>query len=239
MCLKLIPKLFLELLQLCMFSSSSSMFGYSKLESSNGMGSIRLRSTDNLLDLDMDMSDVTLEWRDLEVYIPADNTWCRTSGVTNFILSGCQGRVDSGSLVGIMGESGCGKTTLLHALSKGLPAGLTSTGSVSVNGVECRGDMPCTFVPQFDQFIPRLTVREHLFYQAAFRLPRYTSKYLKAAKVTGIVEELNLGKCEHSKIGSRVGERGLSGGEMKRLSVAQELLSDPALILLDEPTSGE
>jgi len=58
-------------------------------------------------------------------------------------------------------------------------------------------------------------------------------------QVGAILEELNLMKVRHSKIGSVRGARGISGGELKRLSVAQELLVDPSLIILDEPTSGK
>lgn len=56
--------------------------------------------------------------------------------------------------------------------------------------------------------------------------------------MSNILEELNLTKVRYSRIGSTKKERGISGGELKRLSVAQELLVDPSLIILDEPTSG-
>jgi ABC-type multidrug transport system ATPase subunit len=57
--------------------------------------------------------------------------------------------------------------------------------------------------------------------------------------VSNILDELNLMKVRYSRIGSTKEERGISGGELKRLSVAQELLVDPSLIILDEPTSGQ
>lgn len=57
-------------------------------------------------------------------------------------------------------------------------------------------------------------------------------------QVSNILEELNLNKVRYSRIGSTKETRGISGGELKRLSVAQELLVDPSLIMLDEPTSG-
>ena len=74
--------------------------------------------------------------------------------------------------------------------------------------------------------------------QAALRLgPSYTA-LSKEGKIANILEELNLVKVRHTRIGSVKGQRGISGGEGKRLSVAQELLVEPSLIILDEPTSG-
>ena len=65
----------------------------------------------------------------------------------------------------------------------------------------------------------------------------YSTAHL-LTQVSNILEELNLNKVRYSSIGSTKETRGISGGELKRLSVAQELLVDPSLIILDEPTSG-
>ena len=111
---------------------------------------------------------------------------------------------------------------------------------MTLNRVEIGVRLPpsCTYVPQFDEFQPCLSVTEHLHFQAALRLGPSFSTMAKEGKIANILEELNLVKVRHTRIGSVKGKRGISGGELKRLSVAQELLVDPSLIILDEPTSG-
>jgi ABC-type multidrug transport system ATPase subunit len=59
----------------------------------------------------------------------------------------------------------------------------------------------------------------------------------KLKQVDATMQSLNLTKSAHTKIGDHMA-RGVSGGERKRVSIANELLTDPSVILLDEPTSG-
>ena len=215
---------------------------YSKIDGTT-RGSIQLRKADSLLQITEPLvQEISLEWKGLDVVVPAQ-TRCfgrKLVQEEKYILRGVSGSVAPGSLVGIMGESGCGKTTLLQALTRELSPSLDTLGSITLNKVEAGNRLPnsCAYVPQFDDFPPCLTVTEHLYFQALLRLGRAYTALAKEGKVANILEELNLLKVRHSRIGSKNGARGISGGELKRLSVAQELLVDPSLIILDEPTSG-
>ena len=93
------------------------------------------------------------------------------------------------------------------------------------------------FVTQDDLMWQTLTVEATLTYASELRLPESLPRDQKAARVEHIICLLGLEKCRGTQIGGAL-QRGVSGGERKRVSIALELLTDPALLLLDEPTSG-
>lgn len=93
------------------------------------------------------------------------------------------------------------------------------------------------YVEQDDQLMGIMTVRENLMFSAQLRLPVSISKNEKQCRVEDTIELLGLWKCANSKIGTDM-IRGVSGGERKRCSIGMELVVDPAVIFLDEPTSG-
>ena len=82
-----------------------------------------------------------------------------------------------------------------------------------------------------------MTVRETLRFAAATRLPAALGAAAQQAAVERIIRRLGLGKAADTLVGGGL-VRGVSGGERKRTSIAVELLSNPSLIFLDEPTSG-
>jgi ABC-type multidrug transport system ATPase subunit/ABC-type multidrug transport system permease subunit len=90
---------------------------------------------------------------------------------------------------------------------------------------------------QTDVALPNLTVRETLIYAAQLRLSESTPRDELEARVDGLIEELGLIHCANTRVGSEM-VRGVSGGELRRLSIAQELINDPDYLFLDEPTSG-
>lgn len=80
-----------------------------------------------------------------------------------------------------------------------------------------------------------MTVRECLDFAARLKLPG--SEQSKTDRVQQVINELKLNKCEGTRIGGPL-VKGVSGGERKRTSIGVELITDPSLIFLDEPTTG-
>lgn len=94
----------------------------------------------------------------------------------------------------------------------------------------------CGFVAQDDTLFPLLTVRETLSFSAKFRL-KGTSAQEKKDRVEGLMQELGLSHVADSFVGDEE-NRGISGGERKRVSIGVDVIHDPPILLLDEPTSG-
>lgn len=153
------------------------------------------------------------------------------------ILNGVTGMVCPGELLAMLGPSGSGKTTLLTALG-GRQTGKLS-GKITYNNQPFCGSTKrrTGFVTQDDVLYPHLTVTETLLFTAMLRLPKSLTQDEKVSHVDRVVTELGLTKCQNSLIGGPL-FRGISGGEKKRVSIGQEMLINPSLLLLDEPTSG-
>jgi len=99
-------------------------------------------------------------------------------------------------------------------------------------------------VPQQDILPPTLTVFEALLFAARLRLPESISDVDKQARVEGVMDVLGIAALRDVRIGY-AGEgggggrvRGISGGEMRRVSIGLELVAKPDVLILDEPTSG-
>lgn len=161
-------------------------------------------------------------------------------GGEKVILRDVVGRADAGSFNAILGPSGCGKTSLLDCLAL---RNSSFTGALRLDGKALTGTyfLHTGYVHQKELFFPHLTAREHLTFHAVTRLSREYSMDECLARVDTVMEEVDLSKVSDTRIGG--GElyltKGLSGGERKRLNIATELLADPSLLLLDEPTSGK
>jgi ABC-type multidrug transport system ATPase subunit len=80
-------------------------------------------------------------------------------------------------------------------------------------------------------------VYETLLYSAKLRLPKSISLTMKMQRVEQVLAQLGLESCRNTRIGNR-DKRGISGGERKRVSIGIELVTDPEIIFLDEPSSG-
>ena len=115
-----------------------------------------------------------------------------------------------------------------------------TSGTILVNGVEERISKYkklVGFVPQEDVMLRKLTVREVLDHSASLRLPSNWSRAQRKQFVDDVVSLLELGHIQNSVIGDEA-ERGISGGERKRVNIGIELVSDPYVLFLDEPTTG-
>ncbi|XP_032239520.1 protein white isoform X2 [Nematostella vectensis] len=153
---------------------------------------------------------------------------------------GVSGKVKPGTLVAIMGASGAGKSTLMNVLAHRNIANMKVCGTVKVNGRAVGLDINTisAYVQQEDLFIGKLTVREHLIFNALLRMEKHFTKRQRLERVEQILDELGLRRCADTLIGVPGRIRGISGGEKKRLSFASEVLTDPAILFADEPTSG-
>jgi len=143
-----------------------------------------------------------------------------------------------------MGPTGCGKTSLLNVLaarvSSGGAASTMLTGSITVNGTPRRDEdfrRISAYVLQDDKMYPHLTVYETLMLAAHFYLPNGVSDEDKDAMVQNVIDELGLRKAKDTIIGDEK-VRGVSGGERRRANIGAQLIADPAVLFLDEPTSG-
>ncbi|XP_008296303.1 ATP-binding cassette sub-family G member 5 [Stegastes partitus] len=158
---------------------------------------------------------------------------------TRQILNDVSFHVDSGQIMGILGNSGSGKTTLLDAISGRIGNSGTLLGDVYVNGRKLKREeyQDCfSYVLQSDNLLSYLTVEETLTYTAQLALRKHSAEAIKK-KVSAVMAELSLTHVAHSVIGGRIFP-GISGGERRRVSIASQLLQDPRVILLDEPTTG-
>ncbi|MFA6923460.1 MAG: ATP-binding cassette domain-containing protein [Bacteroidales bacterium] len=144
----------------------------------------------------------------------------------------------SGNLCGIMGSNGAGKTTLLNVLC-GMET--PSNGEILINGINVHKEKDklkgvIGFVPHDDMLIENLTVFENLYYNASLIFKDLSGKEIKE-KVLSIIHNLELTHIKDFKVGSPLNKR-ISGGERKKLNISLELLREPSVLFIDEPTSG-
>uniref|UniRef100_A0A8C7KJP7 Broad substrate specificity ATP-binding cassette transporter ABCG2 n=1 Tax=Oncorhynchus kisutch TaxID=8019 RepID=A0A8C7KJP7_ONCKI len=138
----------------------------------------------------------------------------------------------------ILGPTGSGKSSFLDVLAaRKDPSGLS--GEVLIDGAPQPPNFKCLsgYVVQDDVVMGTLTVRENLRFSAALRLPRSVPQKEKDARVNDLITELGLTKVADAKVGTQM-IRGISGGERKRTNIGMELIIDPSVLFLDEPTTG-
>ena len=138
-------------------------------------------------------------------------------------------------------SAGAGKTTLVEILAGKAKAGhAVGRVSFSSDGAATATNPRVGFVPQQDVLPPMLTVYEALLFAARLRLPESIPDEEKISRVEVVIDKLGIKSIRDSRIGSNIsgGKRGISGGEMRRVSIGLELLAKPDVLILDEPTSG-
>jgi ABC-type multidrug transport system ATPase subunit/uncharacterized tellurite resistance protein B-like protein len=145
---------------------------------------------------------------------------------------------ESGKLIGIMGGSGAGKSTLLNVLN-GMET--PSGGSVKINGKNIHTEKEALegvigHVSQDDLLIEELTVYQNLFYNAKLCFGNLSDEDI-AKRCNHLLADLGLSETRHLKVGSPL-EKTISGGQRKRLNIALELVREPSVLFVDEPTSG-
>lgn len=154
------------------------------------------------------------------------------------LLRSVDASLEAGSLTAILGGSGSGKTTLLNTVAERMfSTRLSQTGRVLFNNSNGVHSIRHAYVMQQDILLPTLTVRETLRYSADLRLPPPTTKEERMRIVEEVILELGLKECANTRIGDNQ-HRGCSGGEKRRVSIGVQLLSNPSVLFLDEPTTG-
>lgn len=163
------------------------------------------------------------------------------------ILHRSSGYLPNGHVCGILGPSGAGKSTFLSAIAGRPGASLQIDGHV-LHHYESSSSMDdmapvlshrVAWLQQQDVFFERLTVQETLDLAVFLEWPRLSRKQRQAISSNSL-ESLGLSRVKDRQVGSPRMSNGanLSGGEMRRLSVALELVTDPLIFLADEATSG-
>lgn len=187
---------------------------------------------------------IALSFQEIEYSIHGKSRFGLKNGVQTKLLHSISGCVMPGETLAVMGPSGAGKTTLLNILAGRPMKSASLSGDICLNGDAIQlKRRPHVFkqfagyVMQSDCLLGSLTVKETLMFYAHMRLPRRMSTAVKEERVDQVIEELGLKRIEHSRIGTQL-SRGISGGERKRVSIAVELITAPALVFADEPTTG-
>ncbi|MDX2432230.1 MAG: ATP-binding cassette domain-containing protein, partial [Bacteroides sp.] len=147
---------------------------------------------------------------------------------------------ESGKLVGIMGGSGVGKSTLLNVLNGNL---VPKHGEILINGYNIHDPLEkeklngvIGFIPQDDLLIEDLTVYQNLYYNAKLCLNRYDEQKI-VKLVEQVLIDLDLFGIKDLKVGKPL-NKVISGGQRKRVNIALELIREPSVLFVDEPTSG-
>jgi ABC-2 type transport system ATP-binding protein len=156
-------------------------------------------------------------------------------GVTRFYgeqraLDNVSFRVQTGEIAGFLGPNGAGKSTMMKIITGFIPS---SSGHVFVNGMEAGTDNPevkkqIGYLPENNPLYPEMYVREYLGFVASI----YKSGISKKKQIDHIIEVTGLAPEQKKKIGS------LSKGYRQRVGLAQSLIHNPAVLILDEATTG-
>eukprot|EP00052_Salpingoeca_macrocollata_P010943 m.84510 g.84510 ORF g.84510 m.84510 type:complete len:625 (-) comp17803_c0_seq1:57-1931(-) len=154
------------------------------------------------------------------------------------LLNDISGLCKAGEITAIAGQSGAGKSTLLDVLAGRIPSEELDGGVVKASGRPISNTFRKNsgYVMQDDLLYPLLTVMETLQYTAKLRcrLPEQA----RNRRIASILEQLSLTDSAATIIGDNDRNRGISGGQKRRVSIAQEMIRNPSVIFMDEVTSG-
>lgn len=194
--------------------------------------------------ISLQIEGASLAWRNITVEVPLTKKAVREAALadeenqkptTKRILNNVSGFVEPGQVLYIMGPSGSGKTTVLDSLADRV--------KLPVQGIQVLDGKMKTpnslksaakYVQQTDDLLGVLTVKETLETSAALYISDASKR---PAAVKDVMNILGLTAHANTKIGNAL-VRGLSGGQVRRVSIGCELVASPRLIFLDEPTSG-
>lgn len=156
-----------------------------------------------------------------------------TNGIKRFNFN-----EESGRLIGIIGGSGSGKSTLLNVLNGNIKP---RTGSIKINGYDIHENKEQVkgiigYVPQDDLLIKELTVYQNLYYNAKLCFSSIPEVQIEQMVEKALID-FDLVEARNLNVGDALNTI-LSGGQRKRLNIALELIREPSILFVDEPTSG-
>ncbi|XP_012546162.1 ATP-binding cassette sub-family G member 4 [Bombyx mori] len=188
---------------------------------------------------------VDIEFNDISLKVSEGCTFRRNKT----ILKGISGLFKSGELTAIMGPSGAGKSSLMNALTGFSTKGVT--GRIRAGDCLCELRMwmnsplvsrnlgslkeyrkKSCYILQDDRLNPLFTVNELMTFAADMKLGNTLNDKTKLGVINDILNSLGLAGTRETRCGN------LSGGQKKRLSIAVELIDNPPVVFLDEPTTG-
>ncbi|KAF5463243.1 hypothetical protein F2P56_019173 [Juglans regia] len=184
---------------------------------------------------------LTVVFEDVQYYVDTPLEM-REQGFTNKrlqLLSDVTGALRPGVLTALMGVSGAGKTTLLDVLAGRKTSGYIE-GQIKIGGypkVQATFARISGYCEQTDIHSPQLTVEESVIFSAWLRLSAEVDPKTKAAFVDEVLETIELDKIKDALVGIP-GATGLSNEQRKRLTIAVELVANPSIIFMDEPTTS-
>ncbi len=146
-------------------------------------------------------------------------------------------KANGGELIGIMGGSGAGKSTLLNLFNGNIKP---DKGKILINGINIQDRKKAEgiigYIPQDDLLIEDLSVYQNLYFNAELSFKDLSEPEIRN-KVDSILVDLDLWDVRDLKVGSPL-KKVISGGQRKRLNISLELIRNPLVLFVDEPTSG-
>ena len=147
------------------------------------------------------------------------------------VLKDVSFEINKGEIVGFLGQNGAGKTTLMRILTSYLSA---TSGKITIGGKDISKDSLAVrkkigYLPETPPLYPSMKVRDYLKFSA--ELKDVPSKY-QSKQIDKVLQECNITDIRDKTI------RVLSKGYRQRVGIAQAIINDPDLLILDEPTNG-
>ncbi len=143
-------------------------------------------------------------------------------------------RVEKGEILGFLGPNGAGKTTTMRVLTGYMPAtdGTATVAGFDVFANPVEAKRRIGYLPETPPLYPDMTVREYLTFVAKLKLPKTVSKSERTERIDSAMRKTHV-----DDMANRHCSR-LSKGYKQRVGLAQALLHDPEVLILDEPTAG-